>query len=92
MAKEITNGITDSMGNRLWKNSQGYYHREDGPAYIAASANGLIMWCINGEFHRLNGPAVTHHNGKEEWWVNGYHCTDELTYWLAVTEWKKGHP
>jgi hypothetical protein len=51
-----------------WKNKQGHFHREDGPAIVWD--DGTKQWFNNGVLHRLNGPAVTWHMG-EEWIVNG---------------------
>ncbi len=27
-------------------------------------------WCINGQLHRMDGPAVEYADGSREWWVN----------------------
>ena len=46
--------------------------------------NGLIVgkygdkhWYQNGDYHRLDGPAIEYPNGTKEWWQNGKrHRTD----------------
>jgi sterol desaturase/sphingolipid hydroxylase (fatty acid hydroxylase superfamily) len=32
--------------------------------------NGTKMWYCRGKIHNVNGPAVIHHNGIEEYWVD----------------------
>ena len=52
-----------------WRNLEGKFHREDGPAieYI----NGDKAWCIDGNQHREDGPAVEHANGYKAWYIDG---------------------
>jgi hypothetical protein len=35
------------------------------------SPDGTEEWCLNGELHRDDGPAVVWLDGREEWWLNG---------------------
>lgn len=44
-----------------------YPNNKDGLIYI----NSGEFWCLNGEYHRVGGPAVTRTNGTQEWWING---------------------
>jgi len=37
----------DSYGTQIWKNENGYFHREDGPAVIYP--DGTQYWYINGK-------------------------------------------
>lgn len=69
----------------------GLLHREDGPAVI----NFLVeRWNINGQQHRLDGPAVysvdSEDRTRDEYWVNGveYHTT--TAYEEAVEAFKAG--
>mgnify|MGYP000264631281 CR=1 FL=1 len=62
-------------GNKEWYNSEGQYHREDGPAI--ENANGNKAWIINGKFHREDGPALTFASGFKEWYINDVKCTEE---------------
>ena len=41
------------------------------------SPHGEIYWHLNGEMHRLDGPALEHPNGEARWGVKGnLHRTD----------------
>ncbi len=33
--------------------------------------NGNKRWCLNGKFHREDGPAVEHADGEKWWYLNG---------------------
>jgi hypothetical protein len=33
--------------------------------------HGAKTWVVNGQFHRLDGPAVKFPNGTKQWWVDG---------------------
>ena len=57
----------NSAGNKVWRNSQGQLHNEEGPAVIFAS--GSKVWCMNGKNHRENGPAVIYTNGEKYWYI-----------------------
>jgi len=48
--------------------AQGRLHKTNGPA--VEWANGGKSWCMNGQLHRLDGPAVITPKRKE-WWVEG---------------------
>ncbi len=37
-------------------------------------SDGTQAWCLNGEYHRTNGPAIIYANGMTEWWLNGKTC------------------
>lgn len=51
--------------------SDGFRHREDGPAVIWA--DGRVSWWLNGRLHRQDGPAMIDPNGtwSEVWFLNG---------------------
>lgn len=69
------NPITDRFGNKIWRNEQCQFHREDGPAW--EGANGYKAWYQNDQLHRLDGPAEEDDKGNKRWWVNGeLHRTD----------------
>lgn len=44
-----------------YKNAAGKRHRIWGPAYISKKYD-IEIWYKNGEYHRENGPAITHKN------------------------------
>jgi hypothetical protein len=60
---------TDFHGNKVWYNSKGQLHREDGPA--AEGINGSRLWYINGYAHREDGPAIEWNGGGKRWYING---------------------
>ena len=65
----------DSRENKRYYNSEGQYHREDGPA--VEFANGDKFWHINNKLHRDDGPALELINGGKSWWINGkFHRED----------------
>jgi len=73
----IPNKKIRSDGTIQWELPNGYLHNEHGPATIRP--DGTKEWCINGELHRLDGPAIVwgEHAVDEEWFFNGkLHRTD----------------
>jgi hypothetical protein len=64
-----TNLITDIIAETVFKDENGEYHREDGPAY--EQPDGFKSWYLNGLCHREDGPAVERINGPKSWWLNG---------------------
>ena len=38
---------------------------------VKTNEHGTKKWYVNGELHRLDGPAVEQANGFKAWWVNG---------------------
>ena len=49
----------------VYKDSEGRYHRVDGPAVIWPS--GQQEWWVNGKRHRENDPAYIGADGSQEW-------------------------
>jgi hypothetical protein len=44
---------------------------------ITTSATGTILWFLNGELHRTDGPAFEYDNGTKLWYLHGeLHRTD----------------
>lgn len=33
------------------------------------TTNKVIFWLLNGEFHRLDGPAIEYPNGGRQWFI-----------------------
>ena len=52
-------------------------HRENGPAILIVGYPKAQTWCIDGKFHREDGPAVTTIQGREEYWLHGQRIKDE---------------
>ena len=65
---DVPTQIND-YGDKIWRNDDGYFHREDGPAI--ESANGTKEWFINGKLHRIDGPAVERADGSKYWYLKG---------------------
>jgi len=59
----------NEYGTKIYKNSKGYYHREDGPAL--EYTNGDKFWYKEGRWHRENSPAREWIDGNKEWWKKG---------------------
>ena len=67
-----------------WRNVEGQYHREDGPAI--EWTNGSKFWYLHGELHHENGPAIEWSDGTKEWYQNGkLHRVDG-----PASEWSDG--
>ena len=64
----------DGYGNRFYYNSNGEFHRIDGPA--VEWGNGTKRWFQNGLRHRTDGPAVVYSDGSMEWYINGKILTE----------------
>jgi len=44
---------------------------------VRVYANGDKFWYLNGELHRIDGPAIEYASGDKEWYLNGkYHRID----------------
>lgn len=56
-------------GTKKWRNKDGQYHRQDGPAI--EWSGGSKEWWKDGLRHRENGPAVERSNGIKSWYING---------------------
>jgi hypothetical protein len=82
----------DKSGNKVWKNKNGLYHREGGPA--VEWSNGDKSWWINGKCHREDGPAMDRSNsgGYKSWYKDGkLHRLDgpAIEYANGDKEWHK---
>jgi len=56
-------------GDKIYKNSKGYYHRLDGPA--VECLNGNKFWYKEGKRHREKGPAIEWADGVKYWYKDG---------------------
>lgn len=65
----------DSIGNKMWYNEQGQYHRTDGPAIEWTS--GTKCWYQMGLRHRTDGPAIEWPDGEKGWYIQGQPLTEE---------------
>jgi hypothetical protein len=64
----MTTPRIDKYGNKRWFDSDGEFHRDNGPAVIYT--NGYQSWWQHGSIHRDDGPAIEWGNGTSSWWVN----------------------
>jgi hypothetical protein len=74
----------DALGTKFWRNSNGDYHRVDGPAieYV----NGIKAWWVEGKYHRTDGPAIEWSGSHKEWWVNDKFLGDNDRGFWALWE------
>lgn len=63
------NTEVNAYGDKCWYDSNGAFHREDGPAL--EQINGATRWYCHGKLHRLDGPAIEPANGIKEFWIYG---------------------
>jgi len=53
-------------------NEDDYFHNPIGPARIRTGLGSSYKeWYFNGEFHRLDGPAIEFEDGEKMWYING---------------------
>jgi hypothetical protein len=84
----MDNPVIDSDGDKCWCDSNGEYHRDDGPAVIYA--DGGKVWYQHGYLHRDDGPAIEHADGSKQWWQRGNrHRTDgpAIIYARGTKQW-----
>ena len=66
-------------GNEIWRDENGSFHREGGPA--CKHANGDKVWFWHGKYHREDGPALEYTDGTKIWYVhNERHREDGPAY------------
>ena len=83
---------TTKLGDVIYRNAAGEYHRTAGPAVVTHT--GEQHWYQNGKKHREDGPAVIYSNGSLLWYRNGVlHRTDGaacilsgIRYWVLNGE------
>ena len=76
------NGDECKYGDRVWTDSDGLFHRENGPAIIYKT--GAEYWYCRGVLHREDGPACIWKSGNiNEWDIDGEYITkDEWIQYL----------
>ncbi len=76
----------------VWRDEQGYRHRDDGPAEI--EPDGTQTWRQHDELHRDDGPAVIRLDGKRAWYQHGELHRDDgpAVIWASGTQewWQHG--
>jgi hypothetical protein len=80
----MTVSSINEYGRTVFKNSDGLYHRTDGPAYI--SPLGYCAWYNNGVPHREDGPArISYKDGNMySWIVNGIEYFNNKSFQKAA--------
>ena len=54
------------------------------------SVNGSKLWCLNGKYHREDGPAVERANGTKKWYLHGEQHREDgpaVEYANGAKEW-----
>ena len=75
------NGDECKYGDRVWTDSDGLFHRENGPAIIYKT--GAEYWYCRGVLHREDGPAVIFSDGDGNHFINAkYHTKFRWLQWL----------
>jgi len=69
MDKSNTKMYIDVIGNNIYENPKGYFHKLDGPAI--KYTNGDKLWYKEGKLHKTDGPAMEWTNGDKEWYKEG---------------------
>ena len=76
----------NTYGTKRWYDSDGKWHREDGPAI--EWADGGKFWCKHGKYHREDGPAIEEANGYKLYWIEHLQYSEE-EYWEKIKQLKK---
>ena len=66
--------VVDCHGNRFYYNSNGEFHRIDGPA--VECPDNSKYWYQYGHLHRTDGAAVELSIGDKWWFINGVQLTE----------------
>ena len=74
------------MNPKIWYDSDGKWHRDDGPA--VEWENVATTWYKHGKLHREDGPAVEWANGDKAYYLEDIEYTEE-EYWAKIKQLKK---
>jgi len=80
------NHITNKHETKRWYDSDGKWHREDGPAIEWADGNK--SWYKHGKRHREGGPACDGANGYKGYYLEDIHYSEE-EYCYKIKQLKK---
>ena len=50
------------------------------------TSHGNKHWRLNGNHHRVDGPAIEDADGNNEWWLNSKHCKPIEVFKAATRE------
>lgn len=78
MSDSQSAGVLGADGYTRWRDADGEFHCDDGPAFISPS--GDQRWYRHGQRHRIDGPAVIYGTGTlgRMWLVNGVAVLDDV--------------
>ena len=51
---------------------------------IIVNGYGDKYWFLNGELHRVDGPAIERANGNKEWWLKGKNFKTKESWFKAL--------
>jgi hypothetical protein len=71
----LINPEINEYGSKVWRDTKGRNHRDDGPAVVRT--NGVKVWCQHGMWHRADGPAIEYADGTMEWYLNGTELSED---------------
>jgi hypothetical protein len=82
--------VKDQFTTKHFKTVDGnkLLHSEDGPAVIWAS--GDTEYFVNGEYHRLDGPAIDYKNLKI-WYCEGIRHRTDGAAWISKKPYREGY-
>jgi hypothetical protein len=73
--------ILIEVGEMIYCNDEGEWHRTDGPAII--EEGGKEYWYVNGKKHRIDGPAIVQDvfdkrifSKHDFWYINDFRLED----------------
>ena len=44
---------------------------------VVVTDGGAQYWCLNGQLHREDGPAIIFADGEQSWYLNGKKLTEQ---------------
>ena len=57
--------------------------------YVVKVYEGRKEWCLNGQFHREDGPAIEYPDGYKLWYLNGQRYYNKSNFIKALMKLKK---
>ena len=44
---------------------------------VVEYTNGTKYWYMNGQYHRIDGPAIEYADGSKSWYINGKYYSEQ---------------
>lgn len=71
----------------MYKNGQKFMVVKNMQSKMSISVDGVTIWTLpNGDFHRVDGPAIEFADGSKQWWAHGKRHREDG----PATEWDSG--